>query len=141
MTVATDTQQFVQLEQQYWQAIKDGDLAMLNRLTEDPCVVAGAQGVGVIDRAMYEKMLAGAKWKVLDFSLSDVQVRMATDDVVLVAYKVREDLVVEGEQLTLNAADTSVWIKKSGQWVCALHTESVLGDPYGRDRTQDAQKK
>ena len=23
---------------------------------------------------------------------------------------------------------------KDGRWVCALHTESLKGDPYGRDR-------
>jgi ketosteroid isomerase-like protein len=140
MPTTMDTQQFVQLEQQYWQAIQDGDLPTLLRLTDDPCVVAGAQGVAMVDRQTYEKMFTGAKWKVLGFSLSDVQARIAADGVALVAYKVKEELEVEGQPITLNASDTSVWIQKNGQWVCTLHAESVLGDPYGRDRTQITQK-
>jgi ketosteroid isomerase-like protein len=134
-----DTQQFIQLEQQYWQAIKDGDLPTLLRLTDDPCIVAGAQGAATVDHKTYEKMFSGAKWKVVDFTLSDVQARIAADGVALVAYKVKEELEVEGQSLTLNAADTSVWIQKNGRWVCTLHTESVLGDPYGRDHTQNTQ--
>jgi len=35
---------------------------------------------------------------------------------------------------TLDAADASTWVKKDGRWLCALHTESLIGDPYGRDR-------
>jgi hypothetical protein len=27
-------------------------------------------------------------------------------------------------------------VKRNGDWVCALHTESLAGDPYGRDRKQ-----
>jgi hypothetical protein len=26
-------------------------------------------------------------------------------------------------------------VRRNGQWVCALHTESMLGDPFGRDRS------
>src|SRR5690349_1206821 len=127
----TTVQEIVQLEQQYWQAIKDKDLSTLLRLTDDPCVVTGAQGPGTVDRTAYEKMLTGAKWTVLDFTLSDVQARMAHDDVAIIAYRVREELDVAGERLTLEAADASVWIRRDGQWVCSLHTESVIGDPYG----------
>jgi len=132
--MATTVEEIVQLEHHYWQAIKDKDLGTLVRLTDDPCVVTGAQGPGTVDRAAYEKMLMGAKWTVLDFTLSDVQARMARDDVAIIAYRVREELDVAGERLTLEAADASVWIRRDGRWVCSLHTESVIGDPYGRDR-------
>lgn len=129
-----NAQLFTRLEQQYWQAIKDRDLPLLLRLTDDPCVVAGSQGVATVDHTTYSQMLNGAKWKVVGFSLTDVQVRIAAEEVALVAYKVTEELEVEGQPITLHAADTSVWIRKNEQWVCTLHTESVLGDPYGRDR-------
>jgi hypothetical protein len=135
MITTTAEQELVQLEQHYWQAIKEKDLKTLLRLTDDPCIVTGAQGPGTIDRKAYEKMLTGAKWSVLDFAISDVQIRMARDDVAIIAYRVREELDVSGEHVTLEAADASVWIRREGQWVCSLHTESVIGDPYGRDRT------
>jgi len=60
--------------------------------------------------------------------------RAVTDDVAVVAYKVREQLTVDGKPLTLDAADASTWVRRDGRWLCALHTESIAGDPFGRDR-------
>ena len=31
-----------------------------------------------------------------------------------------------------------VRLRKNGGWVCALHTESIKGDPWGRDRVPAA---
>jgi hypothetical protein len=75
-------------------------------------------------------------WTLHDYTLSDVQVRQLTDDVAVIAYKVRERMTVEGKPLTLEAADASTWIRKNGRWLCALHTESILGDAFGRDRAK-----
>ena len=33
------------------------------------------------------------------------------------------------KKVALNAADASTWVKKNGNWVCALHTESLAADP------------
>lgn len=44
-------QELVGLELQYWLAIRGGDAALLARLSSNPCVVTGAQGVGRLDRA------------------------------------------------------------------------------------------
>jgi hypothetical protein len=63
-----------------------------------------------------------------------VQVRAVTDDVAVVAYKVKEQLTVEGKPLTFEAADASTWVRRDGRWMCALHTEAIIGDPFGRDR-------
>jgi hypothetical protein len=41
---------------------------------------------------------------------------------------------VEGQRIDLEASDASVWVEKDGEWKCALHTESFLGDSFGRDR-------
>ena len=43
-------------------------------------------------------------------------------------------LTVDGKPLTLEAADASTWVRRDGRWLCALHTESILGDSFGRDR-------
>jgi hypothetical protein len=61
-------------------------------------------------------------------------VRFIRDDVASVACKVDERVVVEGETLPVEANDSSVWVRRNGEWRCALHTESLVGDPYGRDR-------
>jgi len=66
-----------------------------------------------------------------DFEIQDFDVRTHVDDVALVAYKVKEHLVVDGENLLLEAFDSRVRGRRDGKWLCALHTESVAGDPFG----------
>jgi ketosteroid isomerase-like protein len=124
----------LELERKYWQAIKDGDVEVLARLSDDPCVVTGAQGVGQISREVLKGMFAGATWKLEGFEISNAIVRAVTDDVVAVAYKIHERLTVDGKPLTIDASDSSVWVRRGGAWVCAVHTEAIAGDPFGRDR-------
>jgi hypothetical protein len=79
-------------------------------------------------------MMETGTWVLHEYSFSDIKVIRATDDVAIIGYKVHEKLTVEGKPLTLDAADASTWVRKNGSWTCALHTESVLGDPFGSDR-------
>jgi hypothetical protein len=51
---------------------------------------------------------------------------------------VHEDLTVDGEPVSIDAADTSEWVRRDGSRLCALHTESITGDPFGRDRAAAA---
>ena len=78
--------------------------------------------------------MRGAKWTLKSFTIDDLRVRPIDDDTAVAAYKVHEELEVEGKPVTLDAADSSVWVRRNGTWKCALHTESVRGDPYGRDK-------
>ena len=121
-------------EKQYWQAIKDRDVPAAMRLTDDPCIVTGAQGVARITRTAFAGMLQAGGWTLHEFTLSDIQLRLLGDDVAILAYKVKELLTVDGKSLTVEAADSSTWVRREGQWVCALHTEALLGDPFGRDK-------
>ena len=63
--------------------------------------------------------------------------RLLRDDVAILAYRVHEELTVEGKPVTVEAADSSTWVHRDGRWVCAMHTESIAGDPFGRDRRAD----
>ncbi len=131
--------EWIEVEKQYWQALKDQDSDAAMRMTTDPCIVAGAQGVSAIDRTTFAKMMESPSWRLQDFELDKVQVQRVADDVALIGYEVREDLTVEGAHVTLQAADTSVWVRRDDAWQCALHTESILGDPFGRDRRDGRQ--
>jgi hypothetical protein len=131
--------QLLELERQYWQALKDNDEATATRLTDDPCIVAGAQGVASLDRAALAGMMKQGGWKLISFEIDpNVKVKLIADDVAVLAYKVREALTVDGKPVTFEAADASTWVRRDGQWVCALHTESIAGDPFGRDRRATA---
>jgi ketosteroid isomerase-like protein len=126
--------EIVELERKYWQAMVDRDLDAALQMTANPCVVTGASGPAVVDHDRYRKMFEGAPWELLEFTIDAVQTRSIADDVIVVAYNVTENMVVDGKPLTLKAADSSVWVRRDGQWVNSLHTESILGDSYGRDR-------
>lgn len=121
-------------ERQYWQAIKDRDVPAAMRLTDDPCIITGAQGVARITRTAFAGMLQAGGWTLHEFTLSEMQVRLLGDDVAVIAYKVKEKLTVDGKPLTVEAADSSTWVRREGEWMCSLHTEALLGDPFGRDK-------
>jgi hypothetical protein len=133
-TTTTFEQELRQLEQRYWDAMKEKDVQAIEELTDFPCLITGAQGVAAVDRQTFAKMLRDSSWIIEDATLSDIQVRRVSDDVAVVAYKLREQLQLEGKPVTLEAADSSTWIRRDGSWACAAHTESILGDRYGRDR-------
>jgi Calcium/calmodulin dependent protein kinase II Association. len=141
MTEGPIEAQLLDHEKQYWQAIKDRDVQAAMRLTDDPCIVTGAQGVARITREAFAGMLQAGGWTLHEVTLSDVQVRVLSEDVAIVAYKIKELLTVDGKPLTLEAADSSTWVRREGQWMCALHTEALAGDPFGRDRQPAAPKK
>jgi ketosteroid isomerase-like protein len=133
MASTATADELVELERRYWQALKDQDVEAAARMTDDPCLVTGAQGASRVDRNTFVSMMSQASWKLNEFDLRDVDV-LLFDDVAIVAYTVREQLTVDGTQLNLEAADASTWVRHGDTWLCALHTESLLGDPFGRDR-------
>ena len=133
----TVEQELLALERQYWQAIKDKDPDTAKRLSDDECIVTGAQGVGRIESRKLGEMIEAAPYTLHDFRIGDdAQVKLLGDDVAILAYNVHEELTVEGKPVTIDAADASTWVRRDGRWVCALHTESLKGDPYGRDRAR-----
>jgi uncharacterized protein (TIGR02246 family) len=134
MANTTLGKELLDLENQYWQAIKEKDVDAAMRLTDDECIVTGAQGVGRIDRQGMADMLRNAPYILNDFELKDPEVRQLRDDVAILAYKVHEELTVDGEAVKIDAADASTWVRRDGRWLCALHTEAISGDPFGRDR-------
>jgi hypothetical protein len=82
-------------------------------------------------------MLKQGGWKLQRFTIDpDVKAKMIGDDVAVLAYTVHEELTVDGRAVKLQAADASTWVRRDGQWVCALHTEALAGDPFGRDRRE-----
>ena len=135
MATKTIEAELLELERRYWQAIQDRDVKAAMALTDFPCIVAGAMGVGSIDPKAYEGIMTSATYTLRRFEIKDgAQVRLFNDDVAVVAYQVHEDLTVDGKPVRLDAADTSVWVRRDGEWRCAAHTESIAGDSFGRDR-------
>lgn len=131
---ANTPNELIELERRFWQAIQDHDPATAMELSDDACLVTGPRGVRSISRSELGKMMIRSTTTLDGFTLDDFEVRMLGDDVAVVAYRVHEDLTVDGETISFDAADASTWVHKDGHWVCAQHSEAIAGDPYGRDR-------
>ena len=136
MATQTKEQEIIEAERQFWDAMQKKNGADAARLTDDGCIVVGAQGVSAIDRTSMEKMTKEGKWELKQFSFNEKtrQVRFISDDVAIAGYTVNERIVVDGKPLQFDAHDSSVWVRHDGEWRCALHTESLAGDPFGRDK-------
>lgn len=129
-------QELLELERQYWQAMQDGDVDAAVKLTDFPCIISGASGIGAVDKAAFTAMLKNPSYEILSVELDhEAKVRLISEDVAIVAYKVHEELTVDGQPVALDARDSSTWVKRKGKWLCALHTEAIAGDAFGRDRT------
>ena len=124
------------LERRFWDAMKDRDGFSAMGLSDDPTVVVGVQGVGEIPRTALGAMLEAATWQLLSYDIEDFLVREVAPGTVITAYKVIEELTVDEKPLSLEAYDSSVWVEHDGRWLCSLYTESLAGDPFGRDKTK-----
>lgn len=120
------------LERSYWRALQERDSEMAAALSQDPCVVVGAQGVQELSADKLEALVSGASHELQAFTLEDMHLLVLAEGVAALIYKVSEDLVVDGEKLTFEAFDSSVWIRRGDTWSCAMHTECPAGDPFGR---------
>jgi hypothetical protein len=122
------------LERSYWDAVQHRDEAVAMELSDERCIVVGAQGIGELDRERLGQMLRRASYQLTHYEFDDktFRIRKITDDVAIVVYEVREDLIVDNKPECLVAFDASVWVRREDAWLCALHTESLKGDPFGR---------
>src|SRR5712691_4598264 len=57
MPTLTVEKELLELENQYWQAIKERDVDTAMQLTEFPCLIAGATGIGRVDKEAFVKMM------------------------------------------------------------------------------------
>jgi uncharacterized protein (TIGR02246 family) len=130
------SEELMDVERRFWNAMQAKDAAAASDLTDDGCVIVGAQGVSAIDAKTMAKLTREGTWELEEYSFDDQsrQVRFLTNDIAIVAYVVKERILIQGERLPIEANDSSVWVRRDGQWRCALHTESLAGDPFGRDK-------
>jgi hypothetical protein len=122
-------QELVALEKRYWQAMEENDVETAVSLTDFPCMVAGSGGVQCVDERSYREMMSSPAYQVKQFAVKgEMQARMLSGDVGIVAYEIHQELNVHGHLVTVDATDASTWVKRDGRWRCALHTESIAGD-------------
>ena len=133
-------QEVLTLERDYWDAVKDRDARTVGRLTAGSARSPVHRGVSAVDAREMGKLIEAATHKIIDYRIDPKTTRIThlSDDVVAIAYGIHEDLEVDGEPVQLDAFDVSVWKNGDTGWTCVLHTESIAGDPFGRDRVAGA---
>jgi hypothetical protein len=138
MTHTISDQELLDLERSYWDALKERDFRTIGRLTAEDSTVAGASGVAGVDPRSIQKQIESAPYTIKDYRIDPQTIRInrLCDDTVSIAYAVHEDLEVDSKPVKLDAFDLSVWKQSGTGWTCVLHTESIKGDSFGRDRLQ-----
>ena len=132
---AATKQELMELENKFWRAIQQRDFETALDLADDPCIVTGPQGAATIGRDTFREMMQAATYRLDSFLIdADVHFHQVGKDCASLAYVVHERLTINGKPINLDAAQASTWVRHDGKWRCVLHAESIIGDPFGRDR-------
>ncbi|MFD1709469.1 nuclear transport factor 2 family protein [Ottowia sp. GY511] len=114
------------LEHAFWQTIVDGRHQEGAAMLTEPAVMVMGRGAMRFDHAQYLQMAGQADAAIEKFALSDVEVLLPTDDVAVITYKVQRTMKPAGGQpAEMATVDSSTWVRQGGQWLCAVHTESM----------------
>jgi uncharacterized protein (TIGR02246 family) len=120
------TEELLGLEKKYWQAMQNQDLDTALSLTDFPCIVTSAHGARTVDKDQFVKMFEahrGDSIRTFEFG-SNPEVRLLNESTAVIAYEIHSVVNRGGQEKSVDAVDTSTWIKRDGKWVCALHTET-----------------
>lgn len=118
----------IALENRFWQSLVDEDTDTALSLLDEPALMVSPHGTVQFDHQQYRQMAEQGSLVVKAFELSDVSVVFPRDDTAVVTYKVKQTLAPRGKSNVMEQqmADSSVWTRKDGQWLCAMHTETPL---------------
>lgn len=116
------------LERAFWQSLVDRDAATARGLLAPEALMVGSHGTMRFDPAQYEKMLLDPKHGLLEYTLSDMDVLMPSDDVAIATYKAHQAMQMDGKRMEQDVVDSSTWVRIGGTWKCVAHTESEVND-------------
>ena len=122
-----DSATIERLEKDFWQSMVDKDADKAMTMIADECLITGPQGTMRSDPADYKRMTEQGEWELDQFEFSDVQVIFPQDDTAIIAYNVHQTGSMKGQEMDLNCADSSTWVRDGDEWKCALHTETIIG--------------
>ena len=123
-----DSATIERLEKDFWQSMVDKDADKAMTMIADECLITGPQGTMRSDPADYKRMTEQGEWELDQFEFSAVQVIFPQDDTAIIAYNVHQTGSMKGQEMDLNCADSSTWVRDGDEWKCALHTETIIGE-------------
>ena len=127
----------VNLEKKFWQSLVDEDTDTALSMLHEPSLMVSSHGAMQFDHAQYREMAEKGSMVVKSFELSDMSVMFPNDDTAVLTYRVRQALAERGEPASEAVeqvmADSSVWMRKDGEWRCFMHTETEIEDEDDED--------
>ena len=117
-------EEIVALERSYWDAMKKKDGRRTAELSGKTSLVNGARGVMSIPKDKMGKMTEEGSWTLESYAFDDVEVLVPTPEVAIIAYTVRQKVVMDGKPQDLRAADSSTWVRGAEGWECHVHSEA-----------------
>lgn len=126
MNSATGRSEIESLERAFWKSIVDGRPEVATGMLTEPAVMVSGHGVTKFDHASYTRMAKDEQHKLVDYTISDMDVVFPRDDVAVASYHVNQKVDVRGKTELMDVYDTSTWLKTDGKWRCVMHTESPI---------------
>jgi len=127
------TKELLDLETGYWQALKDHDFDAAVRNMDDEVITSMPTGVEVITPQGLKQMMKPMDYKLTSFKIgSEPKARQINDNTALFAYELHRDLTMDGRDQKIDTSEASVWVRRSGRWVCTMHAETPFSDVSGR---------
>ena len=74
------------------------------------------------------EMTEEGSWTLDAYEFEDVKVVTPADDVASIAYKVKQNVTMDGKAQELRTADISTWVRGADGWECHAHSETFLQD-------------
>ena len=74
------------LERAFWQSMVDHSPETATRMLAQPALMVSGHGVNQFDHDGYTKMANDARFKLLDFEISKMEVLFPMDDVAIATY-------------------------------------------------------
>lgn len=121
----------IALEKKFWQSMVDEDTDTAIAMLDEPALMVSSHGALQFDRAQYRKMAEDGPMVVKSFEFSDMQVMYPNDDTAVLTYRVKQAIAERGDgakEIEQEMADSSVWLRKDGEWLCVMHTETEVDD-------------
>jgi ketosteroid isomerase-like protein len=128
LAMPTTHQEVIDLETKFWQSLVDEDTDTALSMLDEPALMVSPHGAMQFDHEQYRQMAEQGSMVVKSYELSDMQVVFPTESTAVLTYRVKQALSERGKskQIEQEMADSSVWTKKDGQWLCVMHTETPM---------------
>lgn len=114
------------LERAFWNSMVEGKPEVATEMLTEPALMVSEHGAIKFDHAAYTKMANDDRYKLVDYTISNMDVVFPRDDVAVASYHVDQKMEMQGKPLRAEMYDTSTWVKVGEQWLCVMHTESPV---------------